>query len=362
MAEQEVTDPVSWEVARRVARQALRFAPPLDPSVRAELEADFAELTPRAEELVAELTGLHSADGAARGRVTDRVGWVDANVSSFRRLLRPLGERLASSEGPLQRALGPGGRAAAGTEVGLILAWISSRVLGQYDLLPVDTEDDGDIVYYVGPNIVALERRHAFPPKEFRLWIALHEVTHRLQFTGVPWMRDYFLSLVERGTSMTAPDAKALLESLRRAATQLRDGRNPLAEGGVVGLLASSDQLATLHEVQALMSLLEGHGDIVMSRAGKELVPGAERFARVLSERRSSAKGVAKFLQQAMGIEAKLRQYAEGERFVEAVIEHGGDALLAQVWQGPELLPTLEEVRDPESWVRRVEGVTSPVS
>ncbi len=362
MADNEGVDPISWEMASRVARQALRFVPPLDPGARSRLEADFAEATSRAEQLVAELTGLTSADGPARARVTDRVGWVDANVGSFRRLLRPLGERLAHSGGSFHHALGPGSRAAAGAEVGLMLAWISARVLGQYDLLPLDADDGGDLVYYVGPNILSLERRHGFPPAEFRLWIALHEVTHRMQFTGVPWMRGYFLDLVERGTSMVTPDASTVLESVRRAAAEMRAGRNPLAEGGVVALVASSEQLATLREAQALMSLLEGHGDIVMSRAGRELVPGAARFARVLAERRSSTRGAAKLLQQAMGIEAKLRQYAEGERFVDAVIERGGDALFSQVWRAPEMLPSIEEIRAPDDWVRRVEAAASPVA
>ena len=362
MADPDPVDPVSWEVAARVARQALRFAPVLDAATATRLEEDFAEATARAEHLVSELTGLVSADGAAHAKVTDRVGWVDANIGSFRRLLRPVGERLSTSSSSLQRALSPGSKAAAGVEVGLMLAWISPRVLGQYDLLPVDADDAGDVVYYVGPNIVNLERRHGFPPAEFRLWIALHEVTHRLQFTGVPWMRDYFLGLVERGTSLATPDARAVLESLLPPVTELRAGRNPLDEGGVIGLLATSDQLATLREAQALMSLLEGHGDIVMGRAGRDLVPGAKRFASVLAERRSSAKGLAKVVQQAIGIDAKLRQYAEGEHFVEQVIESGGDELLARAWQGADCLPSIEEIREPQRWIRRVEGVASPVA
>lgn len=356
------SDPVSWEVAGRVARQALRFAPVLDDATSAKLDEDFAEATARAEALVSELTGLSSADGPARAKVVDRVGWVDANIGSFRRLLAPVGERLATSSGALQQALSPGSKAAAGVEVGLMLAWISSRVLGQYDLLPMDAEDAGDVVYYVGPNIVNLERRHGFPPSEFRLWIALHEVTHRLQFTGVPWMRDYFLGLVERGTSMVTPDGRAVLDSLLHAVSEIRAGRNPLEEGGVIGLLATSEQLATLREAQALMSLLEGHGDIVMSRAGREFVPGAQRFAEVLAQRRASAKGLSKVIQQAIGIEAKLRQYAEGERFVEEVIETGGDELLSRAWAAPEFLPNIEEIRDPKRWVHRVEGMASPVA
>jgi coenzyme F420 biosynthesis associated uncharacterized protein len=243
-----------------------------------------------------------------------------------------------------------------------MLAWISARVLGQYDLFPADAFDAGDVVYYVGPNIVNLERRHGFPPNEFRLWIALHEVTHRLQFTGVPWMREYFLDLVERGTSLATPDGRAVLDSLLHAISEIRAGRNPLDDGGVIGLLATSEQLATLREAQALMSLLEGHGDIVMSRAGREFVPGAQRFADVLARRRASARGLSKFVQQALGIEAKLRQYAEGERFVEAVVERGGDALLSRAWVAHEYLPNIEEIREPDVWMRRVEGVASPVA
>jgi hypothetical protein len=115
----------------------------------------------------------------------------------------------------------------------------------------------------------------------------------------------------------------------------VRSGRNPLADGGIVSLLASAEQLATLHEAQALMSLLEGHSDVVMSSAATAEIPGAKRFARVLSERRTSTKGVAKLLQQFIGIDAKLRQYEEGERFVEAVQAEGGDELLAKVWSRP---------------------------
>lgn len=347
---------VAWDVAVRVARGTIQLAPApkLSAAESAKLTKDFAEVTARAERLVEQATGLVSAAGPPRALVTDRSGWVEANVASFRRLLAPVARRVASSESA-RRALNPVSRAAAGTEVGLLLAWMSGRVLGQYDLLPVD-ESDGDAVYYVGPNVLQLERQHGFPPGEFRLWIALHEVTHRLQFTGVPWMRDYFLSIVERGTEVGTPDVHALLDSLRRAAAELREGRNPLAEGGVIGLLASSDQLATLREAQALMSLLEGHGDVVMSSAGRDEVPGAEHFAEVLRRRRAEAGGLARAVRQLVGIEGKFRQYAEGERFVEAVLAAGGQELLGRVWESPDMLPSLEEIRQPERWVARVGG------
>ena len=143
-----------------------------------------------------------------------------------------------------------------------------------------------------GPNVVALERRHGFPPQEFRLWIALHEVTHRLQFTGVPWMREHFLGLVERGAALTTPDTKAILEACAGPQPRSAAGNNPLAEGGIVGLLATSEQLATLREAQALMSLLEGHGDVVMSRAGQQQVPGAAAVRR--GARRSDAQSASR--------------------------------------------------------------------
>ena len=351
----EPLEPIAWDVAIRVARQALRLSPAFDPEKWRSLQADFDGYTARAHELVEAATGLRSNAGQPRARVVDRAGWVEANIGSFRRLLAPLTERLASGDAA-KHVLTPANRAAAGVEVGLVLAWMPGRVIGQYDLLPADDEQSGDVIYYVGPNVLNLEARHGFASSEFGLWIALHEVTHREQFTGVPWMRDYFLGLIEKGSAMNAPDASTILDALRRAVTEIRAGRNPLAEGGVIGLLANSEQLATLREAQALMSLLEGHGDVVMSGPAAQSIPGAKRFAKVLAERRASAKGAQKVIQQLLGLEAKLRQYAEGERFVEAVFDAGGDDLFSRVWLSSANLPTMEEIREPSRWIERVGG------
>ena len=209
---------------------------------------------------------------------------------------------------------------------------MSTRVLGQYDLLLIEDEkpEDQDIVYYVGPNVLALEKRFAFPPAEFRLWLALHEVTHRAQFTGIPWMRHYFVGLVEESLGAIDPDPKRFVEALRRAVDEFRAGNNPLAEGGLVGLFAGPEQKAVFNKVQGLMSLLEGHGDVTMDRAGADRIPSAERFSRVLRERRGSTRGVAKLIQKTIGLEAKMRQYEAGEQFIAAVEAAGGTALLDQ--------------------------------
>ena len=355
-------DPVAWDLAARVAARVAgrdRFA---GTSQYASLAPDFEELTAVAEDLVADATGLRSLAGPARARVTDRAGWVDANIASFRRLLRPvlsrLGERLAkTSATPFGRVVQPVGSAVTGAQLGALLGWMSTRVLGQYDLLLIEEErpDDQDIVYYVGPNILSLEERFGFPPREFRLWIALHEVTHRAQFTGVPWMREHFLGLVESTVAAADPDPKRFLEAIKKAVDLVRQGRNPL-DDGIMALLATPEQARTLDQVQGMMSLLEGHGDITMDRAGAGRIPNAERFGRVLRQRRQEAKGAAKLLQQAIGLDAKLRQYELGERFIEAVEAAGGPELLARVWEGPDRLPTIEEVRDPASWIGRMQA------
>lgn len=215
------------------------------------------------------------------------------------------------------------------------------------------------MVYYVGPNIASLERRYGFPPKEFRLWLALHEVTHRVQFTGVPWLRSHFLALVERTLAGIDPDPKQLLAALKRSAESIRAGRNPLDDGGLVTLVAGPDQFAAIQEIGALMSLLEGHGDVTMDRAGAGAIPSAPWFSRVLRERRRQ-RGAAKLLSVLIGLDAKLRQYEQGERFIAAVEKEGGQELFSRVWEGPDWLPSWDEIRSPEKWVSRARGEGRP--
>ncbi|MHB1518136.1 MAG: zinc-dependent metalloprotease [Acidimicrobiales bacterium] len=361
---------VSWSAAERVAGwvgDRRRVPPTYDPD---RLQGEFEELTARAEELVAESTGLRSASGPARAKVTDRAGWVHANIASFQRLLGPHLARFdparAVASNPVIERLavpvGAAGRLATGTQIGLVLGWLSTRVLGQYDLLLTEESvEDQDLVYFVGPNVVALEQLNQFDPGEFRLWLALHEVTHRCQFTAIPWMRDYFVSIVEEGIGSLEPDPARFAEALRRMADEIRAGRNPLRENGALGLVATPEQLEGIQRIQALMSLLEGHGDVTMDRAGAGAIPSAAHFAEVLRQRRKQVRGPARLLQQLIGLEAKLRQYEEGERFIAAVEGSGGPELLDVAWRGPEWLPTLGEIRDPGRWISRV-GTTPALS
>ncbi len=349
---------VDWALAQRVAAGALILKPAPASYRSRDLQGQFDELTARAETLVSAATGLHSAHGTARAKVTDRAGWAAANVRSVERLVGPamleLQRKRASKLGGPSLAVG---RAVAGTQLGLMLAYMATRVLGQYDLLINDeAPEDQDLVSYVGPNIVAVEAQYGFEPSEFRLWLALHEVTHRLQFTAVPWLRDHFVTQVTELLGPLSGDAAGFAELVRRTADEVRAGRNPVHEGGVLAMLATPEQRAALSKISGMMSLLEGHGDVTMDRAGAAEVPGAAHFSQVLHERRAQAKGLTKLMSKLLGLDAKMRQYAEGERFVESVEAAGGPALLARVWEGPEWLPTLEEIRAPATWVARAGG------
>jgi coenzyme F420 biosynthesis associated uncharacterized protein len=347
---------IDWALAQRVAVRMSGREPFAQSYHYDSLAPDFEELTADAEGLVAEVTGLRSLAGPARGRVTDRAGWIDANIASFQRLLRPLVSRL--EERVAEGGMAPLAGKIAAAEVGVVLGWMSARVLGQYDLLIVEEESphDQDIVYYVGPNVLAIEKRYAFPPREFRLWLALHEVTHRAQFTGIPWMRQHFLSLVEQVLDQVDPDPGRFAEAMVRALGAWRAGRNPLDDGGVAALMASPEQRAVLDQVAGLMSLLEGHGDITMDRAGADRIPNADRFSRVLRERRQSAQGMVRLVQQLVGLQAKLAQYEQGERFIEEIERRCGTTAVERAWERPENLPSLAEIRDPDGWIARVEA------
>ena len=410
---------VDWELARRIAHKVADRRP-LPPNYNhRSMERDFAAHTAVAEELVAAETGLISLNGPARGKVTTRAGWIDANIKSFQRLLKPLADRLAgdgggggggdkngsaaqSGFGANRSSIGGSGGSVANSsgsnssgsnsssangsgpnssnsnkfsarmmqkfaalEVGAMLGWMSTRVLGQYDLLVIENEEapleeDGqDVVYYVAPNIAALEWRHGFPPDEFRLWIALHEVTHRAQFTGVAWLREHFLSLVDQSLNSVSTDPKAFGTAMSQIAAARREGRNPFAEGGIAVLVASPEQREVLDQIMGMMSLLEGHGDVTMDRAGADHLSEIPRFRSVISHRRSQVGPLARLMRQMMGIEAKMNQYAAGERFIAAVEEAGGTEFLDKAWEGPECLPSMAEIRDPSLWIDRVSDVES---
>lgn len=345
-------EPIDWHLAERVARRVAGRDPFAGSYLASSLRPDFDAATAEAEAAVADFTGLSSPDRAT-AEVVDRAGWVAANVRSMRRMLEPLTDRVGAKMA--RSPVAPIGRRVAGTELGVLLGYVAQRVLGQYDLLVPD--EDGaptdDRVYYVGANVLGLEKRFAFRPGDFRLWIALHEVTHRAQFTGVPWLREYFLAQVHELVGGIEPDPGMIFAAIGRAADAIRERRSPIGERGLVGLLGTPDQQAAMDRMQALMSLLEGHGNAVMNQLGAQMLDGQERMASVLSARRN-ARGATALLHRLMGLEMKMRQYEVGEAFVDAVTNVAGFRALDAAWQGPEYLPTLVELTAPTEWLDRV--------
>jgi coenzyme F420 biosynthesis associated uncharacterized protein len=222
-------------------------------------------------------------------------------------------------------------------------------VLGQYDLfLPPD--DDG-LLYFVGPNVVQVERRMRFRRRDFRLWLSLHEVAHRVQFGSVPWLRNHLTGQVDAYLDSVELDSKRVIEALRRAAEQVRSGERRGQD--LIFLFMTDEQRAILERVQALMSLLEGHANYVMDLVGAEKVPGADRMRNGLHDRRKSS-GIERSFQRLIGFESKVRQYDVGERFVAAIIERAGMDGFNRVWDTPANLPSLEEVMAPDRWLARI--------
>lgn len=339
---------IDWDQAVRVATR-MTGSYPLEGTYH---EARFALQAPqmvmRATALVEAETGLH-APGVAEVAVVSRKEWVEANIGSFAELVKPAEERLAAQSGIGARIAG---RVTA-AELGAVLGLLSRRVLGQYELvLPRADGSDGDTVMFVGANILGMERQHEFRPQEFRFWVALHEATHRLQFLGVPWMRDYFLGLVNDLVKASTPQKGTLARVANEMAAAARSGEPIVDEAGLFGVFASPSQREVIDRVQALMSLLEGHGHVVMDRIGERELVTQGRMSQVLKTRRQDPR-TAMFM-RLVGLELKMRQYDDGAEFIAGVERHAGWSALDRAWESPETLPTLAEIKNPVLWLERM--------
>ncbi|MGH8873652.1 MAG: zinc-dependent metalloprotease [Acidimicrobiia bacterium] len=354
-----MTGQVPWPLAVRVAGRVVGSYPLADSYHAQHLLAQLGPIVERAGELVAGETGL-APPGAPGVAVVSRLEWVDRNVASFSTMLGPAERRIAErlSQGG---ALGRGGahlaRRLVAAETGALLGVMARRVLGQYELvLPIDGQSAAgpadDSMAFVGANILSLERTHQFRPSEFRMWLALHECAHRAQFVGVPWLRGYFFGLVEELVGAATPEPGRWQRIGREVLEALADGRPLLDERGLLGLFASPTQQEVLGRVQALMSLLEGHGHVVMDRIGARELVTQQRMSRVLKMRRTDPRTAAFF--RITGLEMKLRQYELGERFVLGVEELAGWRALDRAWEGPQHLPDLDEIEHPDRWLARV--------
>jgi coenzyme F420 biosynthesis associated uncharacterized protein len=324
--------PIDWARAQQVAITRSERSPAPDVDVEG-----WDPPIGLIEQQIEDVTGLRSTAGTASVDLIDRPTWVRANVASFRELLEPVLSKLASqrsTQGVAAGALNSLSRQVAGAELGTLLGWMGGRVLGQYDVLvrgdAGGAGGDG-AVYLVGPNLATMEQRFGFDPIQFRTWVLIHKLTHRAQFTGVPWMRAYFSGLVDELLGAVDPWPEMLFGALRDALKRPDAALQHLRESGLAGLIAGPEQRAVTGRIGGLMSLLEGHGDVAMTRAAGDLVPDADRYARVLAARRVAGNPLTKLLKLLTGMDAKLNQYAAGERFIAAVEASGGPQAI-DVW------------------------------
>ena len=342
-------DSVHLDQAARIAGRLAGSYPLADGYQRRVLEETAPAMVERAAAMVEEETGLPGGD-VPRVAVIDRYLWVERNLAFFAALLDPVEKALEGESADAGVGDGLPGRLLA-IEMGVLLGFLSHRVLGQYELV-IPSAGRGDEICIPAPNILEFERRHQLRPAEFRFWVALHEATHRIQFVAVPWLRSYFLELATGLLKVSKPDESRLsmlVSGIRREGVE---GFFSLGEAGIPGLMATPSVLRRLDKVQALMSLLEGHGHVVMDRIGARQLVTWRRMSGLLTRRRNNPR-VAAFL-RLTGLEMKLRQYQEGRDFILHVERKAGWSAVDIAWESPEALPTRSEIKAPESWLARV--------
>ncbi|MFC9429173.1 zinc-dependent metalloprotease [Streptomyces sp. NPDC059255] len=360
---------VDWNLAVATATRLARPGPEVTRDEAREIVAELRRHAKAAEDHVRGYTKLIPEGHEPPDTpvlVVDRAGWIKANVAGFRELLKPLFEKMLERRpgGPGGAVIGAVGGKVTGVEVGMLLSFMSSRVLGQYETFAPATRDlpaaaDGGRLLLVAPNIVHVERELDVDPHDFRLWVALHEETHRTQFTGVPWLRDHLQGEIQSFLDQTDVDPMTVVERLREAAQSLAGGRpeGERDEDGrsIVELVQTPGQREILGRLTAVMSLLEGHADFVMDGVGPQVVPSVAEIREKFQQRR--ARGASRLdlaLRKLLGLDAKLRQYRDGERFVRAVVDQVGMDGFNRVWTSPNTLPTKAEIAKPADWVARV--------
>ena len=342
---------VDWALAHSTAGRLVKPGPTISADGALAAVAELREAAARAEAYVTEVTGLDAGSGSGPVLVVDRPGWIQANLDAFRLLLTPLTDKAAArlTTGPRAGALGS---KVTGAEVGVLLSYLAPKVLGQFD--PFWTGPDGarGRLLLVAPNVVEVERQLRVPPSDFRLWVCLHEETHRVQFTAVPWLRDHLLSLVGRLVETADFEngvvGQVLGDAVRRVAEAVREGQ----ELSVVDLVQTPAQRAIVDDITAVMSLLEGHADVVMDSVGPEVVPSVAQI-RARFDARRKGQGPDKVVRRLLGLDAKMRQYRDGAAFCRHVLDEVGMEGLNRVWTSPDTLPSRAEIANPQLWVIR---------
>jgi coenzyme F420 biosynthesis associated uncharacterized protein len=346
------TQTVDWDLAITTARKLVKPGPEITRDGATAAVASLRESAARAEAYVRDVTGLQTPGGTAPALVVDRPGWLQANVDAFRQVLLPLTRKAAQKmDGSTMSAVGA---RVTGVEVGALLSYLAPKVLGQFDpFFPGRPGEPGGRLLLVAPNIVAVERELGILPADFRLWVCLHEETHRVQFTAVPWLREYLNGQITAVVESADLDGAALASMLRHAAERIVDALRNGTELSIVDLVQTPEQREIVDRITAVMSLLEGHADVVMDRVGPEVIGSISEIRAKFTIRRQG-QGFDKVIRKLLGLDAKMRQYRDGAAFCRTVIDAVGMDGFNAIWTSPDTLPSKAEIADPHAWVRRV--------
>jgi coenzyme F420 biosynthesis associated uncharacterized protein len=338
---------VDWEFAAATGAWLARPAPPSTDYTQRQLVGELAEASKRAEMPVREVTGLEPEDGrqVPDASIVDRPQWIRAAADSMRVMTGGAG---ATPAGFLRGRI-------TGAQTGALLAFISSGILGQYDPFAAG----GGKLLLVYPNVIAVERQLRLAPSDFRLWVCLHEVTHRVQFTASRWLTDYMSQAL---AILTRDGGENVGQAINRLADFVRDRRSPEPpdpnSAGVLGILRalqSEPQRKALDQLLVLGTLLEGHAEHVMDAVGPAVVPTVATIRSRFDERRRRKQPPLQRLVRALlGFEAKLSQYTHGKAFVDAVVSRVGMQRFNTIWSSPDTLPLPREIEEPARWIDRV--------
>ncbi len=340
---------IDWIIAERIASFVAGTGDASPPA------ADLKELAAESEARVTAYTGLQPAQPLPEPEGISRGEWVKSNIASMRLLLDPVLESTGKNFGPLGPAMQIGAGLILSTEVGVVLGYLGQRVLGQYELVLLDeaVEDRPPRLLFVMPNLGQAVQAFGAEEKEFMTWVALHEVTHAIQFAGVPWLHGHLAGLMRE----LLRSAELRIEAPRKLRVptpdEIRRVLRALREGDLITVVTTHAERATLDRVQATMAVIEGHAEHVMDAVAPDLIPSLPELRAALDRRRRSQSGLSRLVARLLGLNLKLRQYEQGKKFCDAVVAERGAQALHHVFSGPEALPTLAELLDPRAWIAR---------
>ncbi|WP_285313689.1 zinc-dependent metalloprotease [Pseudarthrobacter sp. fls2-241-R2A-168] len=355
---------INWDLAASTAARLAPAGPVLNQAAIGDAVDSLRRLADASVEHVHEITGLEAARNLRDSTVlvVDRASWAKANTQSFAVMLKPAMEKmLESRRGSLSPAAASVSGAITGSQLGAVLAFLSSKVLGQYDpfaaLAEGSSAPSGGRLLLVAPNIVAVERELNVTPEDFRLWVCLHEQTHRVQFAAAPWLRHHMLEQIDELSGHLLGNVDSLMERATAAARSLKDrtadGNTP-GRGAILDLLQDPEEKAAISHLTAVMSLLEGHANVVMDAVDASIVPSVKTIRQRFNDRGKDRGVIEKFIRSLLGLDAKMRQYSDGARFVRAVVDVAGMEGFNRVWESADHLPTEPEIHDAKLWLERM--------